>query len=232
MTVPDALTQNYYAVQKNIEDVRTQYNIRQNIQLIAVSKTFPAENIRHLFSLGQVDFGENYVQEFQAKATALSDLNIVWHYIGKIQSNKTKILAQHAHWVHGLDKASHALRLNKDRPSDMPKLNILIEVNISSSNNRHGVNTLNEILALAAVIDSQPNLVFRGLMGIAGNTPDAAVTNRQFQHLHSLFLQTQQLYPQIDTLSMGMSGDYHLAMQNGATMLRIGSLIFGHRPEK
>lgn len=199
------------------------------IKLIAVSKTVPESVIRQLYEIGQRDFGENYAQEFNQKANNLKDLDIVWHFIGNIQSNKTKLISKYAHWVHGLTTAKQAIRLNNDRPEHMGKLNILIEVNISGESSRHGLNAFEDICELSTIINQQPNLTFRGLMGLASATPDKSIINSQFTKLTQIFNQLCQSGHQLDTLSMGMSGDYKVAIEAGSTMVRIGSLIFGER---
>lgn len=219
------LKQNYQTIKDKINSLPSEHKV----QLIAVSKTFPSKDIRELFSYGQTAFAENYVQEFVAKAEELKDLAIEWHYIGKIQSNKTKHIAKYANWIHGLESAKHAIRLNNDRPANMPKLNVLIEVNLSGDITRHGLNSLDEILGLVSIIKQQENLIFRGLMGVASATSDSTIVKLQFERLNALFKRLQLHNPTVDTLSMGMSGDYALAIECGSSMVRIGSLIFGNR---
>ena len=215
------LAQNYNNIRNSL--------LQQQVKLIAVSKTFPETDIREVYALGQRDFAENYAQEFQKKAQNLSDLEIQWHYIGNIQSNKTKLIATYAHWVHSVSSEKQALRLNKDRPLEMPKLNVLIEFNLSGVDSRHGVNNIEEVIALAKIISSQDKLILRGLMGVASPGDTAVVTN-QFKAIQDIFNQLKQLgYTSVDTLSIGMSNDYQLAITNGSTMVRIGSLIFGNR---
>lgn len=219
------LKQNYQMIKNNINSLSSE----QNVQLIAVSKTFPSKDIRELFSYGQTSFAENYVQEFVTKAQELKDLTIDWHYIGRIQSNKTKHIAKYANWVHGLESTKHAIRLNNDRPADMAKLNVLIEVNLSGDITRHGLTAMDEIQELVALIKQQQNLSFRGLMGVASATSDMTLVKSQFELLNNIFKQLQSHNSTVDTLSMGMSGDYALAIECGSTMVRIGSLIFGNR---
>lgn len=229
------IVRNYQQLQQQIKSIIIQNNINYPIKLIAVSKTFPSQDIIELHSKTRhLEFGENYVQELHQKALDLSDYPLQWHFIGSIQSNKIKYIARHSSWVHSLSNAKHTLRLNQERPTEFTKLNILIEVNISCDSGKHGVTNFEEILELAAIINSQENLVLRGLMGMSGTHADLKTKNQQFAQLKHLFdqLKSTSSFESIDTLSMGMSDDFELAIKNGANMLRIGSLIFGKRAEK
>lgn len=196
--------------------------------LLAVSKTFPAEAIREAASTGQRQFGENYVQEVAEKITALTDLDLEWHFIGPIQSNKTKILAQGVSWVHTVDREKIAKRLNDQRPPSMAPLNVCIQVNISNEPQKAGV-TVTQLPALADFVASQPHLQLRGLMAIPAAINDRQQQYQTFMAMRHQFEQLQQRYPQLDTLSMGMSGDMDEAIRAGTTMVRIGSAIFGKR---
>lgn len=226
---------NYQHLKKQIEDVCKQ-NVMTNLpELIAVSKTFPIEDILKLHTdTDQIAFGENYAQELHEKALALGNYKLQWHFIGNIQSNKIKYIAESASWVHSLSTAKHTLLLNKNRAGALPKLNVLIEVNVSNDANKHGLSNFVQILELANIIISQKNLVLRGLMGMTGIMADLNTKNQQFSELKQLFdkLKSTSDFESIDTLSMGMSDDFELAIKNGATMLRIGSLIFGKRTIK
>lgn len=199
--------------------------------LIAVSKTFPAADIRTLYAAGQRDFGENYLQEFAGKAEELADLsNICWHLIGHIQSNKSRIAAERAHWIHTLDSAKLAERLNRQRPADKPPLNVLIEINIGGEPQKHGIAAEPVLLReLAGQIAALPKLNLRGLMCIAENSGDEEKLHQQFSRMRELlhFLQSEGFA--VDTLSMGMSGDWPQALACGASHVRIGSAIFGKR---
>ncbi len=217
-----SLQQNYLAVLRTILS-------HGGVTLIAVSKTFGIDAIRELYDLGQHDFGENYAQEFSQKTNELKDLDIVWHFIGNIQSNKIKLIASNAHWVHSISTTKQIIKLAKHRPINLPKLNILLEVNISNEPSRHGVNSYNELLELANLIQSNNNLKLRGLMGIASDTKDNEIIENQFQKLTNMYQQLNRDGFDVDTLSMGMSNDYELAIKNGSTMIRIGSKIFGSR---
>jgi pyridoxal phosphate enzyme (YggS family) len=217
-----SLQQNYLAVLRTILS-------HGGVTLIAVSKTFGIDAIRELYDLGQHDFGENYAQEFSQKTNELKDLDIVWHFIGNIQSNKIKLIASNAHWVHSISTTKQIIKLAKHRPINLPKLNILLEVNISNEPSRHGVNSYNELLELANLIQSNNNLKLRGLMGIASDTKGNEIIENQFQKLTNMYQQLNRDGFDVDTLSMGMSNDYELAIKNGSTMIRIGSKIFGSR---
>lgn len=224
------LLNNFKHVKGNITIVQNSSKFKHEINLVAVSKTFDSEKIKILNTEAhQKDFAENYVQELEHKAIELSNCNITWHFIGNIQSNKIKKIAKYASWVHSLENATHAIRLNELRDTNSNILNILIEVNISNDNNKHGVQTFAEIAALAKTIETLPKLRFRGLMGVAKDSLDSNLINQQFAQLKIFFDKLIHNGYNIDTLSMGMSHDYKLAILNGATMLRIGSAIFGVR---
>lgn len=201
-----------------------------HVELIAVSKTFPTQLIQNAYLCGQRKFGESYPQELASKAQELIDLSIEWHFIGNIQSNKTKLIAEHASWVHTITQLQHAKRLNDQRPANMPPLQVLIEVNLSQESTKSGVNNLDEIIQLATEINSLPLLKLRGLMGIASNSSDQQLVKTQFQQLNTYLKQLQiHNFDQLDQLSMGMSQDYPLAIAAGATLVRVGSSIFGAR---
>ncbi len=219
-------------VAKNLN--KLQSAIRQNFpnqpKIIAVSKNISSDKIRQLYEFGQRDFGENYVQEFNQKACHLSDLEIVWHFIGKIQTNKTKYIAEKASWAHSLENEKQIIRLNSQRPQNLSPLNVLIAVNISEEKSKAGIKTFEEILQLAKTINLQPKLKLRGLMGIASNTNDITIIKQQFINLKVFFDRLKTIYPSlIDSLSMGMSNDYNIALEVGANIIRIGTLIFGDR---
>ena len=206
------------------------------IQLLAVSKTFPAEDIRTAFSLGQKLFGENYVQEGIAKVQALHDLRpeIEWHFIGPIQSNKTKDVAEHFDWVHSIDRLKIAQRLNDQRPEHMAPIQVCVQVNISGEASKSGVMPI-ELLNLCQHISEMPRLRLRGLMSIPEPTDDITLQKKAHRSLFEL-LQTlrnstelDQSKVQLDTLSMGMSSDIDAAISEGSTMVRVGTAIFGKR---
>lgn len=226
------ILENYDNLQQQIKSICLQNNIDYPVELIAVSKTFPSTDILqiHLHS-GHASFGENYPQELHLKAIELEKHNLQWHFIGNIQSNKIKLIAKHAAWVHSLDNLKHAISLNNNRDKNAAQLNVLIEVNISGDKSKHGLTNIAEIIELAHQINSLDNLSIRGLMGMSGATADINLKNQQFSQLKQLFNQLKAVpeLKHVDTLSMGMSDDFELALKNGANMLRIGSLIFGKR---
>jgi pyridoxal phosphate enzyme (YggS family) len=203
------------------------------INLLAVSKTKPVSDIIAAYQAGQRLFGENYVQEGETKINALqADYpDIEWHFIGPLQSNKTKIVAEHFDWLHTLSRGKIAQRLHEQRPSDKSPLNVCIQVNISQEESKSGINSANfaDVATLALTIASLPHLKLRGLMAIPTATADVQLQQQEFSQLKQLFDQLKQQYPSVDTLSMGMSGDMDIAIANGSTMVRIGSAIFGER---
>lgn len=195
------------------------------VTLVAVSKTFPAESIRTAASCGQRDFGESYVQEALAKQKALSGLDLVWHFIGPIQSNKTQEIAENFDWVHGVDREKIALRLSRQRPASLQALNVCLQVNVSGESTKSGV-APDEVFALAANVSGLPGLQLRGLMAIPAPNQDP---RQGFRLLRTLKNALNERGYKLDTLSMGMSGDYEIAIQEGATLVRVGSAIFGKR---
>jgi pyridoxal phosphate enzyme (YggS family) len=198
------------------------------IKLLAVSKTFPVEAIREAYQAGQRDFGESYVQEALPKLAELHDLAIVWHYIGPLQSNKTRVIAAHFAWVHSLDRLSIAQRLSVLRPADLPPLQVCLQVNVSGEDSKSGVAAA-DIGALAAAVSALPNLTLRGLMAIPAPTDDEVAQRAAFaQVAHIQQTLNQQGYA-LDTLSMGMSHDFPAAIAEGATIVRVGTAIFGNR---
>ena len=200
-----------------------------SVRLVAVSKTFPAADIREVYMAGQRDFGENYIQEWFSKTEELADLpDIVWHVIGQVQSNKTRMVAQRAHWVHTVDKLKTAQRLSAQRPLEMPPLQVCIEVNIAGEANKHGVPP-EEAVALACEVAKLPNLTVRGLMCVAEAAAGEEELRRQFERMQALLAELQAAGVAADVLSMGMSADMPLAVACGATHVRIGSAIFGRR---
>jgi hypothetical protein len=200
----------------------------EGIQLLAVSKTVPGALVRQAYTAGQRAFGESYVQEAVEKIQALNDLPLKWHFIGPIQSNKTRPIAENFAWVHSLERARIADRLSAARPSDLPDLQVCLQVNVSGELSKSGV-APEELLALARHVQTLPRLKLRGLMAIPEPTPDR---NRQRQHFRMLRKLLEKLNAegfQLDTLSMGMSDDLEAAIAEGATIVRVGSAIFGER---
>lgn len=198
------------------------------IGLLAVSKTFGAAAVRDLAACGQREFGENYVQEALEKQAALRDLPLVWHFIGPIQSNKTRAIAENFSWVHSVDRLKIAERLSAQRPADMPPLQICIEVNVSGEASKGGVAPA-ELPALAAAVAALPGLRLRGLMAIPAPTANAAAQRAAFRQVRELFDDLKTRDHALDTLSMGMSGDLEAAILEGATIVRVGTALFGER---
>ena len=198
------------------------------ITLLAASKTNPADALREAWVAGQTIFGENYLQEALAKMPALVDLPIEWHFIGPIQSNKTRRIAENFAWVHSVDRAKVADRLSKDRPESLPPLQICLQVNVSGEDSKSGVEP-EELAALAAHVVNLPHLKLRGLMAVPELTTATALQRSQFHLLRELFEQLKQDGYELDTLSMGMSEDMDIALAEGATMVRVGTAIFGPR---
>ncbi len=195
------------------------------IGLLAVSKTKPAQALREAYAAGLRDFGENYLQEALSKQAELADLPLCWHFIGPIQSNKTRAIAENFAWVHSVDRLKIAQRLSEQRPEGLPPLNICIQVNVSGEASKSGC-TPADLPALAEAISQLPNLQLRGLMAIPEPTDDAAEQHAAFAAVQSL---QQQLNLPLDTLSMGMSHDLEAAIAQGATWVRIGTALFGAR---
>jgi len=200
------------------------------ITLVAVSKTFGADRIEEAHAAGQRDFGESYAQEAVTKITRLAHLPLVWHFIGPIQSNKTRAIARHFQWVHSVDREKIAVRLNEARPPGLPPLDVCIQINVSGEGSKGGVAPGAE-LALARAIAALPRLRLRGLMAIPEPTPDVALQRRRFALLREIRDRLAACGIALDTLSMGMSDDLEAAIAEGATMVRVGTAIFGRRHE-
>ena len=230
-------------IESNLQHIRTQMNtaiaalppsLQMPVSLLAVSKTKSAIQIRDAFEVGQRDFGENYVQEAIAKIEALGDLQprgIVWHFIGPLQSNKLKLVATHFDWVHGIDRLKVAATLSRHRSDLRAKsnpLNACVQVNVSGEASKSGV-APDEALSLAAEVSLLPGLKLRGLMTIIENTVEEKAQRTQFHKMRTLFDSMRSNEIDLDTLSMGMSQDFTIAIAEGSTMVRIGSAVFGVR---
>ena len=196
-----------------------------HIGLLAVSKTKPAAAVREAYAAGIRDFGENYLQEALEKQAELSELPLIWHFIGPIQSNKTKPIAEHFAWVHSVDRLKIAQRLSEQRTTGLPPLNICLQVNVSAEDSKSGCAPA-ELAALALAVSQLPNLRLRGLMAIPEPTDDVAAQRAAFARLREL---RDGLPLPLDTLSMGMSHDLDAAIAEGATWVRIGTALFGAR---
>jgi PLP dependent protein len=199
------------------------------VHLLAVSKTFPAEAVREAHAAGQRCFGENYIQEGADKTLALADLlDLEWHMIGPIQSNKTRLVAEHFHWVHSVDRLKIAQRLSEQRPAGLSALQVCLQVNIDGGDNKSGC-LPPEALLLALQIAQMPNLQLRGIMVIPEPAHDFIASCAVLESARALFLSIKEKLPKIDTLSMGMSADLRAAVKEGSTMVRVGTAIFGAR---
>jgi len=229
-TTPSRITERLTQVKERLSTfARTCERDPVDIQLIAVSKTRPAEEIRVAFEAGQRAFGENYLQEALPKIRELADLPIEWHFIGRIQSNKTRDIAARFHWVHALASAKHARRLSEQRPGELPPLQVCIQVNVSGEASKGGV-APEETAELARLVATLPRLRLRGLMTMPPAGSSEAEQHRIFGALRKLRdrLNAEEEL-EMDSLSMGMSGDMEAAVCEGATMVRIGTAIFGPR---
>ncbi len=198
------------------------------VRLLAVSKTFPAASVREAYQGGQTAFGENYLQEALEKIAVLRDLPLEWHFIGPIQSNKTRAIAENFAWVHSVDRLKIAERLSAQRPLHAPPLNVCLQVNVSGEVTKSGV-APGEVLQLAQAVMQLPHLKLRGLMTIPSPAVDEAAQRVPFAQMKTLLAQLNSQGMALDTLSMGMSYDYPAAILEGATMVRIGTAIFGSR---
>jgi len=200
----------------------------KGIQIVAVSKTRPSEAIRMACKSGLTNFGENYLQEAVGKIGELDDLDLTWHFIGPIQSNKTRLIAENFHWVHSIDRSKVARRLSEQRPEHLPPMQACIQVNISDEASKSGV-SLDALPALAQEIVTLPRLELRGLMAVPQATADINQQRESFSRLRRALERLQGLSPHLDTLSMGMSADLESAIAEGSTLIRIGTDIFGPR---
>ena len=216
-------TEQYYSILNELA--------AHQVQLIAVSKTKPNEDLQALYDLGQIDFGENYVQELVDKSQSLPK-DIRWHFIGHLQSNKVKYIAPFVYMIHGVDSEKLLQEINKQGAKQNRIIDCLLQVHIASEETKFGFDgpSLHELL-LSGRIEAYTNVRIRGLMGMASFSEDQALLSQEFSTLKSYFDIAQQAFPngQFDTLSMGMSSDYALAIAKGSTMVRIGSLLFGAR---
>ncbi|SFN90580.1 YggS family pyridoxal phosphate-dependent enzyme [Xenorhabdus japonica] len=224
-------------IEQNLHDVRNRISLAaqkcgrspEEITLLAVSKTKPANAIAEAIANGQREFGENYVQEGVGKIQLFNNRDdLVWHFIGPLQSNKSRLVAENFDWCHTVDRLKIAQRLSEQRPENMPPLNILIQINISGEESKSGI-LLEELTELAATINRLPNLVLRGLMAIPAPESNAEHQIAVFRQMEQAFIGLKTQYPQVDTLSMGMTDDMQAAITCGSTLVRIGTAIFGAR---
>ena len=223
------IASNLQAVRTEIERSASQSGrFADEVKLLAVSKTFPSNMLREAYQAGQRDFAENYVQEALDKMVMLQDLAIAWHFIGPVQSNKTRAIAENFAWVHSVDRLKIAERLSEQRPAHLSPLQICLQVNVSNEESKSGVAS-DEVAELVYELAKLPNLKLRGLMAIPAPSDDVEAQRLGFVQLRKLRDQLNQQGLQLDTLSMGMSHDFAAAIAEGATMLRIGTAIFGER---
>src|SRR5471030_171831 len=227
-----------HTIGKNLQDVREQIAAAaqrcerplEEITLLAVSKTKPASAVEEAIAAGQLAFGENYVQEGVDKIAHFAGHQpaLTWHFIGPLQSNKSRLVAENFDWCHTVDRLKIAQRLNEQRPENLPPLQVLIQVNISDEASKSGI-ALSEIDDLAEQISQMPNLALRGLMAIPAAETDYQRQLAVFTQMREAFDTLRQRYSQVDTLSMGMTDDMPAAIEAGSTMVRIGTAIFGAR---
>lgn len=223
------ISANLQAVRARIHEAALKWGRNPaDITLLAVSKTWPASAVQDAAAAGQRSFGENYVQEGVDKATELQALQLEWHFIGPLQSNKTRRVAETFDWVHSIDRLKIAERLSEQRPDSLAPLQVCLQVNVSAEDTKSGV-ALEEVPELAKRIASLPRLKLRGLMAIPAPVEDFSLQRPAFRRLREAFEQLNSAGLSIDTLSMGMSHDIEAAIAEGATMVRVGTAIFGER---
>ncbi|ATL94790.1 YggS family pyridoxal phosphate-dependent enzyme [Aeromonas sp. CU5] len=227
------IAQHLFQVKERIAQAAARANRNlQQISLLAVSKTKPAEAVMAAHAAGQRCFGESYAQEAATKIDALRQqpeyCDIEWHFIGPLQSNKSKLVAERFDWVQSVDRDKLIDRLNNQRPASMAPLNICLQINISGESSKSGTSE-QEIFRLAELVSHSERLVLRGVMAIPEHTSDENVLATQMARMQTLFTELARQYPTVDTLSMGMTEDLELAIAHGSTMVRVGTAIFGAR---
>jgi len=221
---------------RNITQIRDRVRVKSAktpitsnpVKIIAASKTQSAEILRNAARFGISDFGENYLQEAVVKMDLLRDLNLTWHFIGPLQSNKTKLVAEKFDWIHSLDRLSIAKHLSEKRPTELEPMNVCIQVNISREPNKSGC-LPEELTGLVFDVRSLPRLRLRGLMIIPETVENRKKLDSPFENIRGLFDSCRDLQTDLDTLSMGMSDDFELAIEHGSTMIRLGTALFGSR---
>jgi len=224
-----AITSNLQAVQTRITDAAIAAGRQpEAVRLLAVSKTKPPSDIRAAVAAGQFAFGENYVQEGIDKVLALNDEKIEWHFIGPLQSNKTRLVAEHFAWVHSIERLKIAERLSAQRPASLPPLQVCIQINVSGESSKSGC-APEEALELCQAIARLPNLQLRGLMAIPEPSDDPVAQRKPFRLVREIYGNLRAAGLPLDTLSMGMTHDLEAAIAEGATIVRIGTAIFGER---
>jgi pyridoxal phosphate enzyme (YggS family) len=221
------LPQRYQQVKQHITSVATRLH-KPEPMLLAVSKKHPAEAIRTLYTLGQRQFGESYWQEAEQKMQQLADLDIEWHFIGPIQSNKTRPIAEHFHWVHSVERLKIAQRLSEQRSPHLPKLNVCLQVNIDNEDSKSGA-APQQVVELAQAVSRLPNLCLKGLMCIPSATEDGTRQRAAFHQLAQLQRELARCGIAVSDLSMGMSSDLEAAISEGSSIVRVGTGLFGDR---
>lgn len=224
------------SIAQSLEEIRNRVTVLERrygrtpgaVRVLAVSKTKPPEAVRAAAEIGQREFGENHVQDALTKLDALADMDLVWHFIGPIQSNKTRVIAARFHWVHSIDRAKIARRLNEQRPDDLPPLEVCIQVNLSGETSKSGVEP-QQVKELAEVLSELPRLRLRGLMTLPRPCDELEDQRRPFAALRGILETLNARGLALDTLSMGMTNDMEAAIAEGATIIRIGTAIFGPR---
>jgi pyridoxal phosphate enzyme (YggS family) len=224
------------SIAQSLEKIRNRVTVLErryerapgDVRVLAVSKTMPPDAVLAALEIGQRDFGENHVQDALTKLDTLAHLDLIWHFIGPIQSNKTRVVASRFHWVHGVDRAKIAHRLNEQRPENLPLLNVCIQVNMSGESSKSGVQP-DQVEALAQVVSELPRLRLRGLMTLPKPCEDLDEQRRPFAALRRISEALNARDFELDTLSMGMTNDMEAAIAEGATIIRIGTAIFGAR---
>lgn len=224
-----SIEQQIQSIRSQIAESEQRYHRQGQVKLLAVSKTKPLSAVEQAYHAGQRCFGENYVQEAVDKIQAAAESHwcqetLEWHFIGPLQSNKTRLVAENFDWVQTVDRAKIAQRLNNQRPSHQKALNVCIQVNISHEESKSGID-LDQLSALAELVSQLPNLKFRGLMTIGTR----GKAREEFPLMQQAFNHLKNDYPELDTLSMGMTGDMPQAIEYGSTLVRIGTAIFGER---
>ncbi|MGI9250714.1 MAG: YggS family pyridoxal phosphate-dependent enzyme [Pseudohongiellaceae bacterium] len=225
----NSIANNIAALTASIRGFERRYGRAEgSVGLLAVSKRHGAESIRAAYAAGVRDFGESYLQEGEGKIGALGELDICWHFVGPLQSNKTRGVAEQFDWVHSVDREKTARRLSEQRPSRLAPLNVCVQVRMSDEAGKSGV-APDALPALCDTIAALPGLKLRGLMAIPAVSEQMAEQRSVFQTLAGHFTRLQARFPDMDTLSMGMSNDYEAAIAEGATLIRVGTAIFGPR---
>ena len=223
------IAQQLNIIRKNVHELEQKYGREKNsVKIVAASKTRSVDEILAAFELGQLDFGENYQQEALTKINSLSDRNIVWHFIGPLQTNKARHIAEHFAWMHSVDRIKIAQRLSKLRSPEQANLNVCIQINISEEKSKSGI-SVDNLKSLAGAITQLPGLDLRGLMALPAPALELAKQREAFREVRGYFDLLRSCGHKLDTLSMGTSNDMEAAIAEGATIIRLGTALFGAR---